>query len=174
MPALTMHSLSERQGKWEVDENDPQDSKPRLGGFQLAPISLEDFKRQRNKKVARQKEAAAAAKERHVKAMREAARRDGVDMEAIDKMHQALHAEGVDTSDIHALEAALRRKGIDPNNRDEVASYAQELAAASYSTSWGSAVSSTTMELPKSAQMNDMEDISTDNMYSVSSWTSNK
>ena len=120
---------------WEFDQDDEDhESKPRFDGFQLAPITLEDFRRQRKQQQQAAKEAQARGavemRERMGQAAREAALRDGIDVEALDRLYASLRDEGVDTSDVQELHAALRSKGVDPDDRSELEDFARTYAAA--------------------------------------------
>ena len=168
---------------WEIDDPEDHQSQPRFGGFQLAPITLEDFKRERKaKRQAAEAEAAAeaaAAKERYVQAAREAARRDGADLGAIDRLAESLRAEGVDTSDPAAMGAALRARGIDPDDREQFIDFARDYSAANPvygGVSWGGAASAaspdqqTPVDLVPETEDDEVEAISTDGMTSAVSW----
>lgn len=127
---------------WEFDkEDEDHESKPRFDGFQLAPITLEDFRRQRKQQQAAAKGAEAKAmleqRQRMGQAAREAALRDGVDVEALDRLYESLRAEGIDISNVRELHAALRSKGVDPDDRAELEDFARSYAAAhpSYASS---------------------------------------
>ena len=127
---------------------------------------------------------AAATRDEVARAAREAARRDGFDLEALDQLYAGLHAdEGVDTTDVHALHAALRARGVDPTDREALEEHAREYAAAhpAYGTvSWGGGGGGggggdgSGGGGGGSAEEAEEEEISTDSMYSISSWSAAK
>ena len=133
------------------------------GVYDLAPISLEDFKRQREAREEREEaskqaaQAAVAARNAAAsKEAREAARLDGVDLESMDNLREALRDEGVDVDNVAALTEALRVKGVDSQDRRELEELAREYAAAK-------------LAKPSPAP-SAIEDITTESMYTMSSW----
>ena len=114
--------------------------------------------------------AAAAAKDAYAREMRERARREGVDLDSYDRLRDGLAAEGVDVSSVDALNAALRERGVEPNDQEEVATFAKTYAKANPGyggVSWGASMNAAD---DGDGDDDGVVDISTDSMYSMSSW----
>jgi hypothetical protein len=138
------------------------------------PVELEAFRRARAQRRHAASEAAAAEEalthERMRTAAREAARRDGVDVELLDKLYETLRSEGVDTSDVGSLHRFLRGKGVDPEDRHELEAFARQYTQANPTyggISWGAPKPSVSSGVPDE---DEDEDISTEGMRSSSDY----
>ena len=155
-----------------------QGAQASAGGYQMAPISLEAFRSQKAARAQAEDAKAAAAREEAARAAREAARRSGVDLDAIDALREGLRSEGVDVDDLGKLHAALRRKGIDPDDPEEFAEcargYVERACGGGAPTVPRAHVAGAAKPPPlpvPSPAVDAVEDISTDTMYSISSWS---
>ena len=154
-------------------DEDATESKPRFDKFDVAPISLDEFKRQRKAKAKAKAEAAKAEaeqlRERVARDARERAVRDGVDLAALDALYASLRSEGVDTADVASLHNALRARGVDPNDQEDLEDFARTYSKknpAYGGVAWGAKPAA---ECEADA-VDDEEEISTESMYSMSKW----